>query len=96
MKRFSVNYASRIPVYKQLVDHYESLVKSGAYKEGQALPSMNELAMNLDISKETVKKAYSILRDKGYVEAKQGKGFYVASQDKERKLTVLVLFDKSY
>lgn len=94
MKRFSVNYASRIPVYKQLVDHYESLVKSGAYKEGQALPSMNELAMNLDISKETVKKAYSILRDKGYVEAKQGKGFYVASQDKERKLTVLVLFDK--
>ena len=94
MKRFSVNYESRIPVYKQLVDHYEAMIRSDVYKEGQALPSMNELAKNLDISKETVKKAYSVLRDKGYVEAKQGKGFYVAPQNQERKLLVMVLFDK--
>ena len=94
MKRFSVNYASKVPVYKQLVGHYESMIKSGVYKVGQTLPSMNELSGSLDISKETVKKAYSVLRDKGYVEAKQGKGFYVAPQSADRKLTVLVLFDK--
>lgn len=54
----------------------EELVRSGEYPDGCLLPSMNELSAVLDISKETVKKAYSILRNKGYIDAKQGKGFY--------------------
>ena len=82
--RIKVDISSQTPVYKQLINNIEENVRDGALKEGDLLPSMNELSASLDISKETVKKAYSILRDKGVIEAIQGKGFYVASNDTGR------------
>lgn len=93
-EKIKIDSESQIPVYKQIVGLVEQLVRDGEYAEGYLLPSMNELSAQLDISKETVKKAYSILRDKGYIDAKQGKGFYVASSAAVDKLHVLVLFDK--
>ncbi len=89
-----IDQESQIPVYKQIVGQVEQMVRSGEYPEGYLLPSMNELSAQLDISKETVKKAYSILRDKGFIDAKQGKGYYVAAPEAASKLTILVLFDK--
>ncbi len=93
-EKIKIDQDSQVPVYKQIVGDIERLVRSGEYPEGHLLPSMNELASLLDISKETVKKAYSLLRDKGYIDAKQGKGFYVSTSDKANKLNILVLFDK--
>ena len=92
--RIKVDISSQTPVYKQLINNIEENVRDGALKEGDLLPSMNELSASLDISKETVKKAYSILRDKGVIEAIQGKGFYVASNDTGRNPKILMLFDK--
>lgn len=69
-----------------------SLFESGVYKVGDNLPSLNELADELDISKETVKKAYLYLKENGVIESVQGKGFFFAR--KGRKTRVLLLFDK--
>lgn len=93
-EKFAVNYLSKVPVYKQLISHFQSQIADGYYKVGDLLPSMNELAAELDISKETVKKAYSLLRDQGIVETKLGKGCYVAPEAVNRHTSVLVLFDK--
>lgn len=93
-EKIKVDLESQIPVYKQIVGQVEQLVRNGEYPEGYLLPSMNELSMLLDISKETVKKAYSILRNKGFIDARQGKGFYVAATNAADKLHILVLFDK--
>ncbi|WP_064974782.1 GntR family transcriptional regulator [Alistipes provencensis] len=93
-EKIKIDHESQIPVYKQIVGQVEELVRSGEYPDGCLLPSMNELSAVLDISKETVKKAYSILRNKGYIDAKQGKGFYVSAAGVADKLSVLVLFDK--
>lgn len=90
----SVDSSLQIPVYKQLIQSIQQLVQEGRYQEGDFLPSMNELSASLAISKETVKKAYSILREKGVIESAQGKGFYVAGQENAGKIKVLVLFDK--
>ena len=89
-----IDHESQVPVYKQIVGQVEALVRSGEYAEGCLLPSMNELSAMLDISKETVKKAYSILRNKGFIDARQGKGFYVSAAEVSAKMSVLVLFDK--
>ena len=85
---------SLIPVYRQIVSAIDSMIETGALKEGDVLPSMNELAEKLEISKETTKKAYLVLRDEGKVESKQGKGFYVRADGGARKLNVLAIFDK--
>lgn len=91
--KIQIDIHSQIPVYKQLIKSVQELVSSGKYSEGTFLPSMNELSAELEISKETVKKAYSILREKGLIESAHGKGFYVIDQ-RDTKLKILVVFDK--
>ncbi len=93
-KKLKLNPGSQIPVYKQVVNQIKQLIQDGTYTENYLLPSMNELAATLQISKETVKKAYSILRNKGYINAHQGKGFYVAVPNTAKKLNILLLFDR--
>ena len=92
--KFVINTSVSIPVYKQVISQIEQKIISGEYTPGTQLPSMNELATSLDISKETIKKAYVILRDKGLLEPRQGKGFYVRGLEEERPLRILLLFDK--
>lgn len=84
------------PIYKQLVQQFENAIRSGRLQEGYLLPSMNEYACELEVSKETIKKAYGILRDKELLVPIQGKGFYVAALNDryQHKNNILLLFDK--
>lgn len=91
---FVINTSISLPVYKQVISQLEQKIISGEYAPGYMLPSMNDLAAELEISKETIKKAYSILRDKGVIEPRQGKGFYVRGLESERPVRILLLFDK--
>ncbi len=88
-----IDNGAQTPVYKQLIQSIQNLVNTGAFKEGEFIPSMNELANNLNISKETVKKAYSILREKGIIDSSHGKGFFITN-NKQDNIKILVLFDK--
>ena len=92
-QKIVVDISSQIPVYKQLIKSVQDLINTGGYGEGAFLPSMNELSNELEISKETVKKAYSILRENGVIESVQGKGFYVSNK-RNNKIKILLLFDK--
>ncbi len=83
-----------LPVYKQLLHQFENKIRTGKLAPGEIVPSMNELAEELGISRETVKKVYSILRDRGFLEPHQGKGFYVRNPEGARRTTILILFDK--
>lgn len=84
----------KTPIYKQLVSQFEEAIRSGKLEPGEQIPSMNEFAAKFNISKETVKKAYGILRDKDLLIPRQGKGFYVADRTTISKPRILVLFDK--
>lgn len=90
----NLEVGSKNPIYKQLVDQFEDAIRSGVLKPGEQIPSMNDFAAQLGISKETVKKTYVILREKGLLIPQQGKGFYVAEASNASKPRVLVLFDK--
>ena len=90
----TIDKTSREPIYKQLVSNIMHSIMVGDLKPGDILPSMNDLAIKLNISKETVKKAYGILTANGAVIPKQGKGFYIAKPSSDRRSHILVLFDK--
>ena len=90
----SLETADKAPIYKQLVEKFEDAIRSGELQPGEQIPSMNEFAAHLGISKETVKKTYGILREKGLLVPQQGKGFYVAEAGDASKSRVLVIFDK--
>lgn len=87
-----IDSSSKTPIYKQLVSTIKSLIQSKILRAGDELPSMNKLSSDLDISKETIKKAYYILRDQAIIDSAHGKGFYVSNAVKDG-LKVFVLFD---
>jgi len=89
-----INKDSDAPIYKQIVEYVVSRIKTGEVTEGELLPSMNELAGRLDISKETVKKSYSILTERKFIEPRQGKGFYISGKTSGSPQAILVLLDK--
>lgn len=91
MLSLSVDKNSRCPYYTQLVEQVEAAIRAGTLREGDILPSMNTLAAEQGLSRETVKKAYAILVGRSLIEPRQGKGFYVRS--KGQYLRVLILSD---
>ena len=76
-----INNASMIPVYEQLMDQIKQGIINGELKEGEALPSVRNLAGELKISALTVKKAYDKLEEDGFTVTVHGKGSYVAAPD---------------
>ena len=90
----NLSSSSKTAIYKQLVNQLEYSIRNGTLKAGTRLPSMNELADQAGISKETVKKAYGILGEKQLIAPQQGKGFFVADIHNGSRPKVLVIFDK--
>lgn len=88
-----ISFDKKTPYYKQIIDHISRQIRDGLLKPGVILPSLNLLSQQLDISPETVKKAYTLLRQKGLLESTHGIGFYVAEQ-KKSTLRILLLLDK--
>ena len=75
-----------IPVYEQLMDQIKQEIIGGSMTEGEALPSVRNLANELKISALTVKKAYDKLEEEGFVVTVHGKGSYVAATDRQLAL----------
>lgn len=91
---FTIDGGSQEPIYKQLVMQVKRALHDGTLLAGEQIPSMNDLAAKLGISRETVKKAYGLLVENGVIVPKHGKGFYAADLEKGGRPQVLVIFDK--
>ena len=69
---------SSTPMYAQIVEQIVAKVMAGAWKAGDPLPSIRELAGNSQVSVITVKRAYLELERAGVIVTRQGKGSFVA------------------
>lgn len=65
------------PVYLQIRDRFSRLIKSGALKTGDRLPSIRTLAKSIQVNKLTVIEAYNILEADGLIHARPGAGYFV-------------------
>jgi GntR family transcriptional regulator len=67
------------PMYLQIMEQIRRLVAVGEWKAGQPLPSIRQLAVDLNISVITVKRAYLELEREGVIATQHGKGSVVAA-----------------
>lgn len=67
------------PIYRQLRDMVIERVIDGSFPEGEAIPSVRQVATDYHINHLTVGKAYQELVDMGLLEKRTGLGMYVAS-----------------
>lgn len=78
-----INTSSMVPLYEQIADQIKTLIRDGALKEDDNLPSVRTLSKELKISALTVKKAYDNLESEGFTVTVHGKGTYVAAVNPE-------------
>jgi DNA-binding transcriptional regulator YhcF (GntR family) len=67
------------PMYLQIMEQIRRRVAVGDWKAGQPLPSIRQLAVDLQISVITVKRAYFELEREGIISTQHGKGSVVAA-----------------
>ncbi|MBA3585092.1 MAG: GntR family transcriptional regulator [Gemmatimonadetes bacterium] len=65
------------PIYRQLRDRVAAMILDEIFKEGDALPSVRNVAAEYRINPLTVLKGYQQLVDEGVVEARRGLGMFV-------------------
>ncbi len=71
------NWNDNQPIYRQLRDRVVAMILEGALAEGDALPSVRNVAADFQLNPLTVLKGYQTLVDDGLVEKRRGLGMYV-------------------
>ena len=78
-----INNSSDDPIYMQIKNQIKAQIISGDLKVGEQLPSIRFLAKELRVSMLTAKRAFDELELDGFINSVQGKGNFVAAQNKE-------------
>jgi GntR family transcriptional regulator len=73
----SITWNDNAPIYRQLRDHVVAMILDGVLKQGDALPSVRQVAADFQLNPITVSKAYQELVDEQLVEKRRGLGMYV-------------------
>ena len=82
----SIIWNDNAPIYRQLRDRVVAMILDGVLKQGDALPSVRQVAVDFQLNPITVSKAYQELVDEQLVEKRRGLGMYVNDGAREMLL----------
>lgn len=85
---------SATPKYQQLADSVMNGIQSKKFRKGDILPSINEISNYLEISRDTVEKAYKFLKNKGIISSTPGKGYFIAIHEINKGIKIAFLLNK--
>lgn len=77
---FKLEFRRREPIYTQLVAQVQQMVAAGTLRPGDRLPTVRQLATELDVNFNTVARAYRQLHTAGVISTQQGRGTYILEQ----------------
>lgn len=75
----SIDNKSSTPIYEQIIEQMKYHIAKGNLKEGDPIPSVRKLALDMSITPGTVAKAYQELERDHIIETVRGKGTFIAS-----------------
>ena len=94
---FRLDLHSGVPVFRQIIDQVQAGIATGALGYGDQLPTVRQVAVDLEINPNTVLRAYREMEIRGIVDSQQGMGTFIASRkmeqskaERERALSQLV------
>jgi GntR family transcriptional regulator len=82
--RFMLDLHSGMPVYRQIMNQVRGGIASGVLAAGDQLPTVRQLAVDLEINPNTVVRAYRELELGGLLETHQGTGTFIGAQKMKR------------
>jgi GntR family transcriptional regulator len=80
---FYIDPASGVPFYRQIIDQIKYAIARSELRQGDQLPTVRQLAVDLAINPNTVGKAYSQLEILGILQTQQGSGTFISPQKVE-------------
>jgi GntR family transcriptional regulator len=78
--RFRLDMQSGVPLYRQLIDQVQAAIAGGLLVPGDQLPTVRQVAVDLEINPNTVMRAYREMEIRGILDTQQGTGTFVAQQ----------------
>ena len=88
--REEMDFGQQSTKVKQMSDIIEQEIRMGRYKTHSALPSINHLSQAYGVSRDTVFKAFALLKERRLIDAVPGKGYYVIN----RQERIFLLLDE--
>ena len=88
-----ISNTSPNPIYEQIKSEIKRQIVKGDLSDGEALPSIRKLALDLQVSVITTKRAYDDLEKEGLITSVAGKGTFISAKIKgflrEKKMTLI-------
>jgi GntR family transcriptional regulator len=83
MIEFKLDLKSGVPFHRQIVDQIRYGIASGRLLPGEQLPTVRDLAVQLQVNPNTIRKAYSELEILDILDTQQGTGTFVSHREVE-------------
>lgn len=92
-KIYELSSYNNLSKHEQLVQGIINAIDAHIIKRDDKLPSINQMVAELGFARKTIVKAYEELKDRGIIESKKLKGYFVISEETQQVLKVaLVLY----
>ena len=77
-----MKYDTDIPIYIQMIEKIKNDILNGTLVPGEKLPSMQEMAVTMEVNQNTILRAYKDCESLGIIETKRGIGSFVIGDQK--------------
>ncbi|MBT2292588.1 GntR family transcriptional regulator [Paenibacillus albidus] len=78
-----IEFDNNLPIYLQIMNYLKGEIVTGKLGPGDKIPSVRELAGELQINPNTVQRTFQELEREGIVETRRGMGRYVTQEEEK-------------
>lgn len=92
--QIQINQTAATPKYRQIANSIIMGIKCRRIGYQDRLPSINEVSMQYEVSRDTVEKAYKVLKKEGVILSVPGKGYFPVDAGLKHDRKLLLIFNK--
>ena len=70
------------PIYLQIMEEIKKRSARGTYKPGAQLPSVRDMAKEMEVNPNTIARVYRELENEGFIETRRGRGSFITEDGK--------------
>ena len=82
--KFDVDLTTHVPIYLQLMEQVKHAISSGELEPGDQLPTVRQLAADLQVNFNTIARAYRMLDEEGIISTQHGRGTFILAPASKR------------
>lgn len=93
MHKFQIIDDKGLTKIQQVAESIKRDIDKGLFQQNEKLPSINDFSSEYKVARDTIEKAYGLLKKQGYINAYIGRGYFVVRK-RETKLRILLILNK--